>query len=399
MMKLLRAAGAAAALLLSMSAASAEDDFKPQLQKVTVNGQALFELGKGEGKPLEVDPAVPMRVECTFTNKGDKAGEDPFLVFLHLDNGATVLASDYSPAKPTTAWTKDKEITDATVIAFGAFRGEAVKVYLGLYRGADRISLINEGLDYQQRLPVGTIKLGNGAATADAPAPSTNPAALPVENPYPDKTGEYSWKERHEQVRARVATGKADLVFIGDSVFQNFGGEPKAKRPRGAETWDKYYGRRQAVNLGFGYDHTQHVLWRLEHGELEGIAPKVAVLMIGANNAMRDYTTEQTAEGVRAVLDLAGRKLPQTKFLVVGILPFGSAPYQKARDTNALIAKSDDGQRIHFIDVGGRFLKPDGAIDKDLLADPLSPSAKGYRVLADAIEPKLAELLGAKPIK
>ena len=229
--------------------------------------------------------------------------------------------------------------------------------------------------------------------------PIPNPASMPSENPDPDRTSEYNWKERHEQVKARIAKGDVNLIFIGDSITHYFGGEPTAKIVRAGEVWKKYYGQRNAVNMGFGWDHTQHVLWRLENGEIDGIAPKVTVLMIGVNNILRSYTPEQTAEGIRAILDIIEKKLPQTKILLIGVLPFGNPPSHKVKATNAIIAKFQDGQRIQFIDVGERFLKPDGSIDNELMPGALHPNDKGYQAFAESIEPKLAEMLGDTPVK
>ena len=226
-----------------------------------------------------------------------------------------------------------------------------------------------------------------------------NPAATPVENPDPDRSGEYNWKERHEQVKARNAQGGVNLVFIGDSITHYFGGEPEAKIVRAGEVWKKYYGHRQAVNMGFGWDRTEHVLWRLEKGELDGIAPKVAVVMVGVNNLLRDYSPEQTAEGIRAIVDLVGKKLPQTKILLLGILPFGIPVSGKVRTANELISKFPDGRQIYFLDEWNMFLKSDSSIDKGLMSDTLHPNAKGYQIIAEAIEPKLTELFGEPPVR
>ncbi|MFA6175244.1 MAG: GDSL-type esterase/lipase family protein [Phycisphaerae bacterium] len=236
-------------------------------------------------------------------------------------------------------------------------------------------------------------------ANVYAQTTDTNSATTPAENPNPDRSKEYNWKERHEQVKARNAQGGVNLVFLGDSITHYFGGEPEAKIVRGGDVWKKYYSHRQAVNMGFGWDQTQHVLWRLENGELDGIAPKVAVVMIGVNNLMRNYSPEQTAEGIRAIVDLVGKKLPQTKIMLLGIMPFGTPVSGKVKATNVLISKFQDGRQIHFLDVGNRFLKSNGSIEMGVMPDGLHPNDKGYQIMAEAINPKLTELLGEESVK
>lgn len=159
MMQFLRAAGLVVAMMASVPLAFAEEPFKPQLQKVVVNGQILFDISaKVPGKPIEVDPTKPAKFECTFANKGMRPGEDPFMVFLHLDDGKTVVGGDYSPTTPTTGWTTDKQAVDVKAIDISSLTGQ-VQLFIGLYRGEDRINLINPGVDYQQRLPVGILNL------------------------------------------------------------------------------------------------------------------------------------------------------------------------------------------------------------------------------------------------
>src|SRR3954451_16101873 len=122
--------------------------------------------------------------------------------------------------------------------------------------------------------------------------------------------------ERHEEFNKRVKQGNVDLIFIGDSITQGWEGA-------GKNVWDEFYGKRNAVNLGIGGDRTQHVLWRLDHGNIDGIHPKLAVLMIGTNNSSTN-TSEQIAEGVKLIVEKLRAKLPNTKVLVLGIFPRGA---------------------------------------------------------------------------
>lgn len=382
---------AAAILAISVRPLAAEEDFKPLLQKVVINQQVLYEAGTKAGR-VEVDSGAPARIECTFVNKGSKPGEDPFMVFLHVGIGDAVTSSDFSPAMPTTRWDTDQLIVEAKSIDLSAFDGKDVELLIGLYRGADRFSLINEGMDYQQRLPAGVLsvrRLGQAA----------NPATVATENPETERNGPFSWKERLGQVKARIAKGNANLVFIGDAIIQDFGGDPKPKTARADDVWRRHYGHRGAVNLGFGKDQTQHVLWRMENGGVDGMAPKVVVVMIGGENARRDQTARQVTEGVRAVVNQLRERLPSTKILLLGILPCGAFPFEKIKDINANLSEFHDGERVHVLDAGRRFQKTDGSIDKDLMSDGHYPNSRGYRVLAEFIEPKIAELLGDKPVR
>src|SRR3954464_436209 len=119
--------------------------------------------------------------------------------------------------------------------------------------------------------------------------------------------------KRHEGFNERVKKGNVDLIFIGDSITQGWEGS-------GAKVWKEFYDKRNAVNLGIGGDRTQHVLWRLDHGNIDGIKPKLAVLMIGTNNSGSN-TSEQIAEGVKLIVEKLRSKLPNTKVLVLGIFP------------------------------------------------------------------------------
>ena len=182
---------------------------------------------------------------------------------------------------------------------------------------------------------------------------------------------------------------------MGDSITEGWEGN-------GKKVWAKYYAPRQALNLGIGSDHTQHVLWRLEHGNLDGLKPKAAVVLIGVNNIPADTNSpRQVLEGVTAVVNKLREKLPDTKILLLGIFPFREdfcAQRGKALQVNQALRKLDDGQRVRFLDIGSQFIQPDGTISKDMMRDYLHLSPAGYRLWAEAIEPELAAMLGEKPV-
>ncbi|HLQ45065.1 MAG TPA: platelet-activating factor acetylhydrolase IB subunit [Planctomycetaceae bacterium] len=199
-----------------------------------------------------------------------------------------------------------------------------------------------------------------------------------------------NWMKRHESFNERVKKGNVDLLLIGDSITQGWEGS-------GKNVWTKFYTPRNAVNLGIGGDRTQHVLWRLDHGNVEGISPKAAVLMIGTNNSS-DNTPEEIADGVEAIVEKLRAKLPQTKVLVLAIFPRGANPEDKRRQVNTqaneLIAKLADGESVHFLDIGSKFLGEDGSLSKEIMPDLLHLSEKGYTIWAESIEAKVKELMG-----
>ena len=137
------------------------------------------------------------------------------------------------------------------------------------------------------------------------------------------------------------------------------------------------------------------MLWRLEHGEVEGLSPRAAVLLIGVNN-IRDNTADQIADGIKTVVSALRRKLPRTKILLMGVFPYQQNPgglRDKIKKVSLLAAEVADGRMIHYLDIGDEFLRPDGMLPPQVMPDFLHPNEKGYRIWARAIEPKLAELL------
>jgi lysophospholipase L1-like esterase len=201
-----------------------------------------------------------------------------------------------------------------------------------------------------------------------------------------------AWMKRHESINEHVRKGDAQLLMIGDSITHGWEGS-------GSQVWEKYYGNRHAVNLGIGGDRTQHVLWRLEHGNVDGIHPKLAVLMIGTNNSGSD-TPDQIAAGVRAIVEKLRSSLPTTKVLVLAIFPRGKNSKDRLRKVNEAanerIAKLADGKNVFYLDIGKKFLKEDGMLTKDIMPDFLHPNPRGYEIWASSIEPTVARLMAEK---
>jgi beta-glucosidase len=153
------------------------------------------------------------------------------------------------------------------------------------------------------------------------------------------------------------------------------------------------------VNLGIGGDRTQHVLWRLDNGNIEGITPKLAVLMIGTNNSGAN-TSAQIAEGVKLIVEKLRAKLPTTKVLVLAIFPRGAnqdAPQRKVNEgANEIIKKLADDKMVYFLDIGPKFLEADGTLSREVMPDLLHLNEKSYGIWAEAIESKVKDLMGEK---
>lgn len=230
------------------------------------------------------------------------------------------------------------------------------------------------------------------------PAASAAPAAPKVQatSIVPVPRDDQWWQERHAAAVERAKLGKVDLLFIGDSITQGWEGEGQA-------VWAKSFAPRNAMNIGFSGDRTQHVLWRLDNGEVsfgDGHQPKLAVIMIGTNNSNgNDNTADEIALGIESIVASLRSKLPETKILLLAIFPRGEAKPSDnpQRDKNAAASerasKLADGRMVHYLDIGPKLTNVDGTISPEVMPDYLHLSAKGYQQWADAIEGKVKELM------
>lgn len=219
-----------------------------------------------------------------------------------------------------------------------------------------------------------------------------SPATVPA-----NRFAENGWKSRHEQKVKLAKQGGHDLVFIGDSITQRWEGD-------GKPVWDNYYAHRNALNLGFSGDHTEHVLWRLMNGELENVDPKLFVLMIGTNNTgHRQDPPEQTADGIKLILELLQDRKPDAKILLLSVFPRDPKPDGKLRRLNTAINERikgfADGDKIQWLDLTSTFLAPDGMLPKETMPDFLHPQAAGYEIWAKAMESHIARLTGTPEVK
>ncbi len=225
------------------------------------------------------------------------------------------------------------------------------------------------------------------AVTAVAPGTPGTPVVFP--NPSLDPTkpavGKVRWYwPTHARNHARAQQGNVDLCFLGDSVTQGWPGDLFAK----------YYGPLKAVNFGCGGDKIQHMLMRLEgdDGELNGISPKVVVLLIGINNT-GELTPEQTAYGIDYAVKYIQKKVPTSKVLLLGLLPGAGGADPKVVAVNQIIAKLDNGKTVRFLDMSPKFLDRDGKILPGVLNDAVHPSRKGYEIWGETMAPLLKEMM------
>jgi lysophospholipase L1-like esterase len=223
-------------------------------------------------------------------------------------------------------------------------------------------------------------------------------------------------ERRHQQFLDVAKQGDIDLLFIGDSITDNWRAAPVTRpvsstRPAapshaGKPVWDQYFAPLKAANFGIGADRTQNVLWRMQNGELDGIHPKVIVLMLGTNNvsagrAIRN-TNAEVLDGMKLVINEIRTRQPQAKLLLMAIFPRGRTaddPYrQPIKEINTELARYDDGKTIFFMDITDKFLAPDGSIPMDVMPDApaLHPNEKGYQIWAEAIIGKVKELLAGQ---
>ena len=228
--------------------------------------------------------------------------------------------------------------------------------------------------------------------------PPRNTAVLPRRKIEPDC---YDWFERHDRALETAKVRNPEIVFVGDSITHFWAGRDSLGGEEALPRWKAAFGKWRTLNLGYGWDRTGNVLWRLDHGELDGIDPKLVVVHIGGNNfAMtRHYaanTAEETAEGVLAVVDRIRAKLPRTKIVVMGIFPFGEKPGDprrvKARTANGLIAAAVAARTdTAFVDITDKLIGADGLYPKSLAKDFVHPTDAGYDRWLEALKPHLPE--------
>lgn len=199
------------------------------------------------------------------------------------------------------------------------------------------------------------------------------------------------WGPRHEEKVREIKRGDIDLLMIGDSITHGW-------ETRGTGVWEKYYKRRKAANLGFSGDRTEHVLWRLENGEVEGISPRLVILMIGTNNTgTRKGSAADTAQGIAAIIKELRTRLPGSRILLLAIFPRAATADDELRTRNDAINKiisgMADNKQLFYLDINGKFLDEAGNLSKEIMPDLLHPNERGYEIWAKAMEPTISKLM------
>jgi len=222
-------------------------------------------------------------------------------------------------------------------------------------------------------------------------------AQQPASTTTPVSRSSKFWTDRQDEINAAVKAnaGNVDLLFVGDSITHCWDVQVIPKISSGKVVWDQYYEPRKALNTGLAGDGTEHVLWRLDHGNVDGISPKLAVVMIGTNNSPR--TAQEIGDGIVAVVNKLREKLPKTKVLLLAIFPRSEKPdelREKLAEASRLASRVADGNWVHYLDIGDAFLDDDGTLPAEIMPDYLHPNEKGYRIWAEAMESKIKELLG-----
>ena len=200
------------------------------------------------------------------------------------------------------------------------------------------------------------------------------------------------WMQKFERNCKRGQSGPVDLLFQGDSITEGWGGTGQA-------VWKERYAKLNPASFGISGDRTENVIWRIRNGELNGISPKLVVIMIGTNNSGRDNAA-QIAEGVAVIVHETLARCPNSQILLLGVFPRGekaSDPIRaKIAGINRLIEPLGTEKSVHYLDIGKSFLSADGSISRDIMPDFLHPSAAGYKIWADQIQGEIDKYLGSE---
>jgi lysophospholipase L1-like esterase len=197
----------------------------------------------------------------------------------------------------------------------------------------------------------------------------------------------------------KARKGGTDVYFVGDSIVRRWGA---LDYPELLANWKANFFGWNAANFGWGADRTENILWRLENGELDGVQPKVIVILAGTNNvgaqAGGDEVVDDTIRGITAIVEACGRKAPDATIVLTAIFPRNDniAVMPEIIRINDSIARLADGKRVRFLNVNDRLADKDGRLFDGMMneRDKLHPTLKGYQVWADALKPILTDLLG-----
>jgi lysophospholipase L1-like esterase len=231
----------------------------------------------------------------------------------------------------------------------------------------------------------------------EAPADSRPKAYEPA--PRTDENSKKAHEALVEKARLGATTARIDVYFIGDSITRRWGCSDPQYREL-LQHWQKNFFGWNAANFGWGGDTTSNILWRLNNGELEGLHPKVFVILAGTNNLAttpEECDPEEIALGIKAIIETCQRKVPNAKIILTAIFPRndnrGALP--AIRRINELISRYADGKSVRFLNVNDKLADADGNLYDGMTNDGLHPTLRGYEVWAEGLRPILTEWLGA----
>ena len=209
------------------------------------------------------------------------------------------------------------------------------------------------------------------------------------------------WMKRFAEKQRLVEAGGSQVVFIGDSITHFW-------ESTGRVYWERFFAGEpyKSLNLGMGGDRTEHVLWRIDHGELDGYEAKVVVLMIGTNNTGQFTEKKEpvgnTVIGIRTVLDRIRTKQPKAKIVLCAIFPRGRDATDDNRRRNNMVNGRvrcfADGKNIFWCDLNDQFLKADGTLPAEMFPDGLHPNYAGYKIWAKAVLPYIQSAVNDRPM-
>jgi lysophospholipase L1-like esterase len=201
----------------------------------------------------------------------------------------------------------------------------------------------------------------------------------------------------HQQLLAKARSGRIDVYFEGDSITRRWGA---TDYPDFLAHWRKTFHGWNAANFGWGGDRTENILWRLENGELDGVEPKVIVILAGTNNVGKeagdDAKAADVSRGLSKIVEMCRKKAPAATIVLTAIFPRNDHPaaVPTIARINANLAKMADGKSVRFLDVNASLADAEGTLFEGMMADGLHPNLKGYEVWAEGLKPILSELLG-----
>ncbi|MES2455618.1 MAG: GDSL-type esterase/lipase family protein [Bacteroidota bacterium] len=235
-----------------------------------------------------------------------------------------------------------------------------------------------------------------------AQSQSTNTAIIPVPKLENDS---YNWWDRHNKVMSIKDSINPEIVLIGNSITHFWGGQPqivdndgRPRTPNGPKAWDSVFSKYRVLNLGFGWDRTQNALWRLDHGEMDGLHPRTVVIDIGTNNTSQTEnapmnTPAEIVEGIQAVCQRVKAKTPKARIILMAIFPREKEPDHPRRliiiEINKLLKVYAAKNKLTLLDIGPKMLAADGTFLPGIMLDYTHPSDLGYQIWADALRPLL----------